>query len=87
MQKPLTLENFSSLVRTGSVTRVYMAPYLQDGVSGWFLEVDHCDKLQTPRLHTKRGFLRVFRTADAAIHAVKDSGFARTIVIHLDGQA
>lgn len=86
MLKPLTIENFASLVRTGSVTRVHMAPCVLDGVSGWFIEVDHCDKLQSPRLHTKRGSLRVFRTSDAAIRAVQDSGFSRSVVVHLDGQ-
>jgi hypothetical protein len=84
MQKPLTIENFASLVRTGSVTRVYLREYTQEDGGGWFVDVDHCDRLQTTKLHTKRGSLRVFRTSDAAIKALKDAGFSRSIVIHLD---
>lgn len=81
MQKQLTSENFAALVRTHSVHRVYLMPYTAEDGGGWVLEVDHCDNEQTAKLHTKRGILRVFKTADAAIKAVQEAKFARSVVI------
>ncbi len=78
--QPLTIENFASLARSGSATRVYIREYTPTDGGGWFVDVDHLDSRQTTKLHTERGSLRVFRTADAAIKAVKEAGFSRSIV-------
>ncbi len=79
--QPLTIEDFGCLVRSGSATRVYISEYTPEDGGGWVVDVDHCDSLQTTKLHTERGSLRVFRTADAAIKAVKEAGFSRSIVL------
>lgn len=72
--QPLTIEDFGCLVRSGSATRVYVREYTPTDGGGWFVDVDHLDSRRTTKLHTERGSLRVFRTADAAIKAVKEAG-------------
>ncbi len=79
-RQPLTIEDFGCLVRSGSATRVYVLEYTPEDGGGWLIDVDHCDSRRTTKLHTERGSLRVFRTADAAIKAVKEAGFSRSIV-------
>ena len=78
--KPLTIETFSALVRTGSVHRVFLTPYPAiDG--GWFLDVDHSDNGQTRQLHTKRGGVRVFKSADVAIRALHECSYVGPLVV------
>mgnify|MGYP001617963835 CR=1 FL=1 len=79
--KPLTIETFSALVRTGSVHRVFLTPYPAIDGGGWFLDVDHSDNGQTRQLHTKRGGVRVFKSADAAINALRTCGYSGQVVV------
>lgn len=78
--QPLTIEDFGCLVRSGSATRVYISEYTPEDGGGWVVDVDHCDSLQTTKLHTERGSLRVFRTADAAIKALKVVRILTTLI-------
>lgn len=79
--KHLTTESLSSLVRTGSVHRVFLTPYPAIDGGGWYLDVDHSDNGQTRQLHTRRGGVRVFKTADAAIRALHECGYAGSVVV------
>lgn len=85
--KPLTTESLSSLVRTGSVHRVFLTPYPDIDGGGWYLDVDHSDHGQTRQLHTKRGDVRIFRTADAAIRVLRECGYGgATVVVMAPGK-
>lgn len=79
--KPLTIETFSALVRTGSVHRVFLTPYPAIDGGGWFLDVDHSDHGQTRQLHTKRGGVRVFKSADVAIRALRECGYVGPVAV------
>lgn len=82
--KKLTIETLPSLVRTNSVRRVLMVPYPAIDGGGWYLEVEHTDHGQTRELHTKRGDLRVYKTADVAIKAMQDCEYAGIFSIVLN---
>lgn len=71
MMKDLTFERFAGLVRTGSVSRVFMLPYPAIDGGGWYLDVDHKDDELRRQVYTQRGAVRVFKTADAAIDLVR----------------
>lgn len=79
--KPLTLETLSSLVRTGSVHRAFLTPYPEIDGGGWFLDVDHSDHGQSRQLHAKRGGLRVFKSSDAAINALRECSYAGPVSV------
>ena len=79
--KPLTIETFSALVRTGSVHRVFLTPYPAIDGGGWFLDVDHSDHGLTRQMHSQRGGVRVFKTADAAIKAMHECSYAGSVVV------
>lgn len=79
--KPLDVDSFAVLTRTGSVHRVSLTPYPAIDGGGWFLDVDHGDPGLTRELHTKRAGLRVFKTSDAAIKAVRECGYAGPVVV------
>mgnify|MGYP000004500986 CR=1 FL=1 len=79
--KPLTIETFSALVRTGSVHRVFLTPYPVIDGGGWFLDVDHGDHGMTREVYTQRGGVRVFKTADAAIKALHECSYAGSVVV------
>lgn len=73
--KRLTIETFAALVRTGSVNRVFLVHYPAIDGGGWCIDIDHNDLEQTRSLNTKRGWLRLFKTADAAMRALKKCGY------------
>ena len=79
--KPLTIDTLAVLARTGSVHRIFLTPYPAVDGGGWFLDVDHSDPGQTRQLHTRRGGLRVFRAADAAIQALRKCGYVGQLVV------
>lgn len=80
--KPLDVDSFAVLTRTGNVHQVFLTPYPAiDG--GWYLDVDHTDHGLTRELHTKRAGLRVFKTSDAAIKALHDCGYAGPVAVVL----
>jgi hypothetical protein len=81
--KKLTIEALQSLVRTGSVRRVLLMPSPAIAGGGWYLDVDHTDHGQSRELHTKRGELRVFKSADVAIKALLDCEYAGPLNVTL----
>ena len=82
--KALTIETFRALVRTGSVHRVFLAPYPAIDGGGWFLDVDHNDHGQTRQLHTKRGDMRVFKSADVAIKTLHECSYAGPVAVVME---
>ena len=80
----LTLDRFAGLVRTTSVHRVFLVPYPAIDGGGWFLDVDHKDDGLTRQMHAQRGGLRVFKTADAAINALRESGYGGNTAVVMD---
>lgn len=79
--KMLTIDSFSSLVRTGSVHRVFITPYPSIDGGGWFLDVDHSDNGQSRQLHTKREGLRLFKNSDTAISTLRDCGYVGPVAV------
>lgn len=79
--KDLTMDRFAGLVRTASVYRVFLTPYPAISGGGWFLDVDHSDHGLTRQLHTQRGGVRVFKSADAAIKALHECSYAGSVVV------
>lgn len=79
--KDLTLELLRSLVRTGCVHRVFLSPYPEINGGGWYLDVDHSDPGLGRHVATQRGDFRVFKTADAAIRIVRETGFGGSFVV------
>lgn len=79
--KNLIVERFAGLVRTASVYRVFMTPYPAVDGGGWILDVDHSDHGLTRQMHAQRGGVRVFKTADAAIKAMHECGYAGSVVV------
>jgi len=77
----LTQDRLAGLVRTGSVHRAHLTPYPADDGGGWYLDIDHADGGLSRHLHSQRGGLRVFRTADAAIKALHDCGHTGSVVV------
>lgn len=84
MTKPLTIERLAGLVRTRAVHRVFLQPYPG---GGWFIDVDHGDPVLTRELHSQRGGLRVFKSADAAIRALKECGYDKLVSVAMTEQA
>lgn len=85
--KKLTIETLPSLVRTSSVRRVLLMPSPAITGGGWYLEVEHSDHGQTRELHTKRGDLRVFKSADVAIKALLDCEYTGPLGVTLKPEA
>lgn len=79
--KPLDVDSFAGLARTASVHRVFLTPYPAIDGGGWYLDVDHKDHGLTRELHVKRGGVRVFKSADAAIKTVAECGFTGSVVV------
>lgn len=79
--KTLTLDRFTSLIRTGSVRQVCLKQYPEPDGGGWYIHVDHSDYELTSRLFTQRGEVRIFKTADAAIKTLDDCGYVGHLVI------
>lgn len=79
--KNLTLDRFAGLVRTASVHRAFLTPYPAIDGGGWFLDVDHSDHGLTRQMHSQRGGVRVFKTADAAIKALHECSYAGSVVV------
>ena len=79
--KPLDLDSFAVLTRTGSVRRVFLTPFPAIDGGGWFLDVDHIDHGLTREHHTKRAGLRVFKTADAAINALRECSYCGPLAV------
>lgn len=79
--KTLTLDRFTSLVRTGSVRQVHLKQHPETDGGGWYLHVDHADYDLTCRLFTQRGGVRLFKTADAAIKTLDECGYVGHLVI------
>ena len=48
---------------------------------GWFLDIDHSDNGQTRQLHTKRGAVRVFKSADVAIRALHECSYVGPLAV------
>ena len=79
--KRLDFDKFTSLIRTGNVHRVFLTPYPAIDGGGWFLDVDHSDNGQTRQLHTKRGGVRVFKSADVAIRALHECSYVGPLAV------
>ena len=79
--KSLDVDSFAVLTRTGSVRRVFLTPYPVIDGGGWFLDVDHSDNGQTRQLHTKRGGVRVFKSADVAIRALHECSYVGPLAV------
>ena len=79
--KNLDIDTFAGLARTGLVSKVHMTPYPEITGGGWYLEVDHKDHGLTRDYRTKRGDVRVFKTADAAIVQLKECGYYGPVVV------
>ena len=79
--KSLDVDSFAVLTRTGSVHRVFLTPYPAIDGGGWFLDVDHSDHGQTRQLHTKRGGVRVFKSADVAIRALHECSYVGPVAV------
>lgn len=79
--KNMTIELFSGLVRTGSVHRVFLTPYPAISGGGWYLDVDHADHGLSRQVYTRRGGLRVFKTADAAIKTLLECGYGGQVAV------
>jgi hypothetical protein len=77
----LTLERLAGLVRTKSVHRVFITPYPAIDGGGWLLDIDHNDHGLTRQMYTQRGWLRVFKSADAAINALRTCGYSGQVVV------
>jgi len=71
----LTIERMASLVRTGSIKRAFLMPHPAIDGGGWYIDTDHTDPGMSRQLHTQRGEVRTFKTADAAIAALQKAGF------------
>jgi hypothetical protein len=79
--KNLTLDRLAGLVRTASVYRVFLTPYPAIDGGGWFLDVDHSDHGLTRQMHSQRGGVRVFKSADAAINALHECSYGGPVAV------
>ena len=79
--KNLDVETFAGLVRTASVHKVFLTPYPAIDGGGWYLDCDHKDHGLTRDYRTRRGGIRVFKTADAAITQMKECGYYGPVVV------
>lgn len=84
--KHLKIENLAGLVRTGSVHRIFLMPYTADDGGGWTISVDHNDFGLSRELYSQRGYVRVFRTADAAFRALRECGYTGLVSVVMDNE-
>ena len=77
----LTIDRFSSLIRTGSAKEVIAQPNPMS--NGWTVNVLHNDHMLSAWIMTARGDVRVFKTADALIKAMQDVGWRNSISFKL----
>ena len=77
-QRKLTIEALGALVRTQSVSRIqiYRAPG-----GGWRVYAAHADRGTEPVLSTRRGEVRTFKTLDALISEVQETGYEGAISV------
>lgn len=80
MRKEMKIEHLTDFVKMELVFRIFITENI-DGT--WLIAVDHKCTDYTPVLYTQRNSTRIFKTADAAIRAVKATNFKGPINITL----
>ena len=76
-QRKLTIDALAALVRTQSVSRIQI--YRAPGV--WMVYVAHADRGTESTLRTSRGKIRTFRTLDAVVSEVQETGYEGAISV------
>lgn len=85
--KKLDFETLSFLAQTGLIYRIFLREYPRIDGGGWYIEIDTKAELKSPVLQTKRGEIKIFKSADSAITEVKKTGFGGAFVINFDQHA
>jgi len=76
-QRKLTIDALAALVRTQSVTRIQ----IYRATRGWRVYAAHADRGTEPVLSTRRGEVRTFKTLDALISEVQETGYEGAISV------
>lgn len=82
--KNLDTEKLKFLAEMGLIYRVFLREYPRIDGGGWFLEIDSKAELKSPVLMTKRGGVKVFKSADSAIDEVRRTGYGGSFHIYFD---
>jgi len=72
----LTVDRLAMLIRAGSVIEIIVKQKSDSEIPEWYVDVYHVDDRLTLELMTKRGKLRVFKSIDSALSALRgDCGY------------